>query len=45
MAPSNAAIHHELETLFNVVGTPAWACIEAVPSDAWKAYLRQLPGK
>jgi len=44
-SPGNAAIHHELETLFNVVGTPAWACIDTVPSDAWRAYLRKLPGR
>uniref|UniRef100_A0A061SNS9 Mitogen-activated protein kinase 2 n=2 Tax=Tetraselmis sp. GSL018 TaxID=582737 RepID=A0A061SNS9_9CHLO len=42
---NNAATRRELETLFDVVGTPAWRCIENVPSQEWRAYLRRLPGR
>ncbi|GLI58621.1 hypothetical protein VaNZ11_000356 [Volvox africanus] len=35
----------ELSALFAVIGTPAWACIEAVPSDAWRRYLFHIPGR
>jgi len=41
----DTAIHRELETLFDTVGTPAWACIETVPSKEWRDYLRGLPGR
>jgi mitogen-activated protein kinase 1/3 len=26
-------------------GTPSWSCIEAVPSAAWRNYLRGIPGR
>ncbi|KXZ53096.1 hypothetical protein GPECTOR_8g87 [Gonium pectorale] len=35
----------ELSALFNVIGTPAWACIEAVQSPAWRRYLFHVPGR
>lgn len=44
-APGNPATHAELQTLFNVIGTPAWACIDAVPSRAWQRYLYRIPPK
>jgi len=43
--PGNVTTRTELEALFQVIGTPAWACIEAVDSTAWKKYLRNLPLK
>ena len=43
--PGNPTTRSELEALFQVIGTPAWACIEAVDSTAWKRYLRNLPLK
>lgn len=43
--PGNATTRTELEALFQVIGTPAWACIEAVDSRAWRRYLRNLPLK
>eukprot|EP00210_Caulerpa_lentillifera_P002311 g2218.t1 len=41
--PSNAMTRTELEALFAVIGTPAWACIASVQSPEWRQYLRNLP--
>ncbi|GIL46871.1 hypothetical protein Vafri_3743 [Volvox africanus] len=41
----SASASAELSALFAVIGTPAWACIEAVPSDAWRRYLFHIPGR
>lgn len=35
----------QLDTLFNVIGTPAWAEIERIKSPHWREYLRSLPGR
>ncbi|PNW75521.1 hypothetical protein CHLRE_12g530000v5 [Chlamydomonas reinhardtii] len=40
-----ASAYAELTALFSVIGTPAWACIESVPSPAWRRYLFHIPGK
>ncbi|KAG2453430.1 hypothetical protein HYH02_001653 [Chlamydomonas schloesseri] len=40
-----ASAYAELTALFAVIGTPAWACIESVPSAAWRRYLFHIPGK
>ncbi|KAG2438702.1 hypothetical protein HXX76_005248 [Chlamydomonas incerta] len=40
-----ASAYAELTALFSVIGTPAWACIESVPSEAWRRYLFHIPGK
>ena len=39
------ATHHELEIIFEVIGTPPWASIEAVPMAAWRRYLRGVPAR
>lgn len=41
--PSQERNRAELEALFDVIGTPAWACIQAVKSDRWRNYLSNLP--
>ena len=35
----------QLDTLFNVIGTPAWAEIARIKSPHWREYLRSLPGR
>ena len=35
----------QLDTLFNVIGTPGWAEIERIKSPHWREYLRSLPGR
>ena len=44
-AASDPITHSELAALFAVIGTPAWADVERVQSQAWRHYLHQLPGK
>lgn len=44
-APGNPATREELQTLFSVIGTPAWSCIDAVPNKAWQRYLYRIPGR
>lgn len=39
---SSAPAPAELDALFDVVGTPSWADIDAVPSAAWRSHLRSL---
>jgi len=34
-----------MNALFAVIGTPSWACIEAVQSPAWRNYLKKVPGR
>ncbi|GLC43103.1 hypothetical protein PLESTB_000862900 [Pleodorina starrii] len=41
----SASAFAELSALFSVIGTPAWACIEAVRSEAWRRYLFHVPGR
>eukprot|EP00803_Ostreobium_quekettii_P009627 evm.model.scf_446EXC.6 EVM.evm.TU.scf_446EXC.6 scf_446EXC:55715-62744(+) len=41
--PGNSETRRELQALFDVIGTPAWACIELVQSPQWRHYLRKLP--
>lgn len=43
--PENSTVRTELDALFEVIGTPAWSCIEAVDSKAWRRYLMNLPVK
>ena len=43
--PGNSMTRSELDALFQVIGTPAWACIESVDSQSWRRYLRNLPLK
>ncbi len=40
-----AATRHELGIIFDVIGTPPWAAVEAVPLSAWRNYLRGVPGR
>jgi len=42
---SNDLMHRELEALFSVIGTPAWACIECITDPNWRTYLRHLTGR
>lgn len=41
----NPVTRRELQALFDVIGTPAWACIDNVASPHWRSYLMRLPGK
>ncbi|EFJ51093.1 hypothetical protein VOLCADRAFT_88384 [Volvox carteri f. nagariensis] len=41
----SASAYAELSALFAVIGSPAWACIEAVPNEAWRRYLYHIPGR
>jgi hypothetical protein len=43
--PGSLVTRRELHALFEVIGTPSWRCIAAVPSPAWRAYLKNIPGK
>jgi hypothetical protein len=43
--PGSATTRQELHALFDVIGTPAWACIEGVQSAAWRSYLLKIRGK
>ncbi|GFR43880.1 hypothetical protein Agub_g5009 [Astrephomene gubernaculifera] len=43
--PGCGGAYAELSALFAVIGTPAWACIEGVPSEAWRRYLFHIPGR
>lgn len=35
----------ELSAIFDVIGTPEWACIEGVESERWRSFLRRLPAQ
>ena len=43
--PVNDTTQTELQALFDIIGTPHWADVEALQSPAWKKYLQRLPGK
>lgn len=43
--PINNTTQTELQALFDIIGTPHWADVEALQSPAWKKYLQRLPGK
>jgi hypothetical protein len=43
--PGSSITRQELHALFDVIGTPSWSCIKAVPSEAWRNYLRNVPGR
>lgn len=43
--PGNPTTRQELHALFDVIGTPAWACIGGVQSPAWRSYLLKVRGK
>ena len=45
MGPVNSTTQIELQALFDIIGTPHWADVEALQSPAWKKYLQRLPGK
>lgn len=35
----------ELKAIFDVIGTPEWACIEGVESERWRSFLHRLPAQ
>eukprot|EP00798_Chlamydomonas_sp_ICE-L_P027606 gene27606-7243_t len=41
----SATTYHELSALFEIIGTPSWACVDALPSPAWRNYLRKIPSR
>ena len=41
----NSITQTELQALFDIIGTPHWADVEAIKSPAWRKYLQRLPGK
>eukprot|EP00892_Ulva_mutabilis_P011340 jgi/Ulvmu1/8579/UM045_0021.1 len=41
----DAVAGRELRAIFDVIGTPEWACIEAVESERWRSFLRRLPAQ
>lgn len=43
--PVNNTTQTELQALFDIIGTPHWADVEAISSGPWKKYLQRLPGK
>ncbi|KAA6421958.1 MAG: MAPK-related kinase [Trebouxia sp. A1-2] len=43
--PGNSTTQTELQALFDIIGTPHWADVEALQLPAWKKYLQRLPGK
>lgn len=45
MGPLNSTTQTELQALFDIIGTPHWADVEALQSPAWRKYLQRLPGK
>ena len=45
MAQLNSTAQTELQALFDIIGTPHWADVEALQSPAWRKYLQRLPGK
>uniref|UniRef100_A0A7R9Z379 Protein kinase domain-containing protein n=1 Tax=Chlamydomonas euryale TaxID=1486919 RepID=A0A7R9Z379_9CHLO len=44
-SPSCEVVQQELHALFDVVGTPPWASIDAVPMPEWRQYLRKIPAR
>lgn len=43
--PACEVTQQELDTLFDVIGTPPWACINSVPMPEWRAYLKKIPAR
>lgn len=41
----DSPLAEQLDVIFDVIGTPCWKDIESVPSDAWRSYLKRLPGR
>ncbi|CAG9462421.1 unnamed protein product [Pedinophyceae sp. YPF-701] len=41
----DSTTRRELNALFDVIGTPAWACIENISDENWRRYLHRLPGR
>ncbi|KAL3698257.1 hypothetical protein R1sor_012333 [Riccia sorocarpa] len=38
-------LSEQLDVIFDVIGTPCWKDIESVPSESWRSYLKQVPGR
>ena len=45
MGPLSSTTQTELQALFDIIGTPHWADVEALQSPAWRKYLQRLPGR
>ena len=43
--PGCITTRRELQALFSVVGTPAWADVAHLPDPSWRQYLHHLPGR
>ncbi|CAM6104135.1 unnamed protein product [Calypogeia fissa] len=41
----NSKLSEQLDVIFDVIGTPCWKDIESVPSEQWRSYLKQIPGR
>jgi hypothetical protein len=35
----------ELQAIFDIIGTPEWACIDGVESEQWRHYLARMPAQ
>ena len=35
----------ELQAIFDVIGTPEWACVETVENPRWRHFLWRLPAQ
>ena len=35
----------ELQAIFDVIGTPEWACIDDVENEQWRHYLAHMPAQ
>ncbi len=44
-SPVHSTTRVELQALFDVIGTPAWADVRSIQSPLWRSYLQRLPGK
>ena len=40
-----ACVLQELQAIFDIIGTPEWACIDAVESAQWRHYLARMPAQ
>ncbi|KAL2644976.1 hypothetical protein R1flu_012563 [Riccia fluitans] len=41
----HSKLSEQLDVIFDVIGTPCWKDIESVPSESWRSYLKQVPGR
>ncbi|KAG6544862.1 hypothetical protein Mapa_013552 [Marchantia paleacea] len=41
----SSKLSEQLDVIFDVIGTPCWKDIESVPSESWRSYLKQVPGR